>query len=497
MEDLISFAFCRWDFFQASVDFLTHKVEPALQDLDSLVEHFNKKNWPRPWLRDIVQKSARSKKPILRDFDILIALFKDTKWPENELRDILHACVDFQLPILHSCLRFGLNEAASLYLLRNPHAIFDSIEVQMTALHISTLSRATECVEAIEIILRDVPELKRVDYVNQLDDTNQTAFDYAMNISPVAVIDALIRAGAAFDNRDRLGYTPLMNACHLGQDEVIECLVDHGADITAPNGFNQSVLEIIMTGDSRMKHSLLKRLAPRTNQAQLNRALWHAVNNENEKKFVGVLLECGADPEYVDLSGNAVLLHQESPQSFESTAGRPGIPAHEHLQEFRTTNVSEPQTVAQRGSTDGDLSIEGRNEERDDGILAMMNSLSINDGARKVDAWCYIGTGSFSIVRIGPLEMCKYLFEKGVYGNIASLQNVSDSRNHISHITYTDEMGLPHRRYGRDNIKGIAGVVIAERRSWKCFRKAPTTYVKIKWVGIEHRDSVLCPHNYS
>ena len=342
-----------------------------------------------------------------------------------------------------------------------------------------------------------MPELKRVDYVNQLDDTNQTAFDYAMNISPLAVIDALIRAGAAFDNRDRLGYTPLMNACHLGRDEAIECLVNHGADITAPNVFNQSVLEIIMTGDSQMKHSLLKRLAPRASQTQLNRALWHAVNNESEKEFLGVLLECGADPQYVGLSENAVRLDQESPQSFENVAGRPGIPAHEHLQEFRTTNVSEPQMAAPTSSADGDLSIEGGNEERDDGILAMMKSLSINDGARKVDAWCYIGIGRFSIVRIGPLEMCKYIFEKGVYRNIASLQNVSDSRSRISHITYTDEMGLPQRRYGRDNIKGIAGVVIAERSSWKYSRKAPTIYVKIKWVGIEHRDSVLCPHSYS
>ncbi|KAJ6126442.1 hypothetical protein N7523_002054 [Penicillium sp. IBT 18751x] len=102
-----------------------------------------------------------------------------------------------------------------------------------------------------------------------------------------------------------------------------------------------------MTGDSRMKHSLLKRLAPRTNHAQLNRTLWHAVNNRNEKEF----------------------------------------------------------TAAQRGSTAGDLSIEGGNEERYDGILAMINSLSITDGARKVDAWCYIGTGSFSILRIGPLDV--------------------------------------------------------------------------------------------
>ncbi|KAJ6126441.1 hypothetical protein N7523_002053 [Penicillium sp. IBT 18751x] len=162
----------QWTLFLSrltSVDFLVPKVESSLQDLDSLVEHFSKKDWPIP-PPDLENR-------ILRDFDILIALFEDTKWPENELRDIFHACVDFQLPILHSGLRFWLSEAASLYLLRNPHAILHSNEVQMTALHISTLPRVTECVEAIEIIFRDVPELKRVTYVNQLDDTNQTAFD--------------------------------------------------------------------------------------------------------------------------------------------------------------------------------------------------------------------------------------------------------------------------------------------------------------------------------
>lgn len=125
-------------------------------------------------------------------------------------------------------------------------------------------------------------------------------------------------------------------------------------------------------------------------------------------------------------------------------------------------------------------------------MLITMESMSINDDYRNVDAWCYVGSGSFSIVCIGPIGNCKYVLERGVFGSTAWLQNGSDSRNRISHITYTDEMGLRHYRYGRNNIKGIVGVAVAGRPSCRCSPRAPTTYVKIKWVDIARMDSILC-----
>jgi ankyrin repeat protein len=87
-------------------------------------------------------------------------------------------------------------------------------------------------------------------------------------------VNMLISAGARINDTDRLGYTPLMNACHLGRDEIVHCLVDRGADIQATNNFNLSALECTMTGGSRKKKTLLQRICPHATQLQLNRALW-------------------------------------------------------------------------------------------------------------------------------------------------------------------------------------------------------------------------------
>lgn len=273
VEDLISFTFCRWDFFQASVGFFKGKIGPSIQNVDALVCLFNEKYWPKHWLQAIVQNSARSEQSILQDIDILIQLFETTGWPEKEFRDIVHLCASFKLPILHSCLDCGFHEVARLSLQRSARAIFDTNNLKMSTLHISILARATEIVNVLEVILRDMPESNRIEYVNQLDEVGHTALAYAITSSSIAFIDTLIRAGADVDRRDRLGYTSLMDACHLGRDKVIDCLVDYGADVTATNNFNQSILEHIMMGESQKKHAHLRRLCPRTSQEQLNRAL--------------------------------------------------------------------------------------------------------------------------------------------------------------------------------------------------------------------------------
>lgn len=166
VENIIAFVFCRWDFFQASVGFLTHKVGPTLQSLDSLVEAFKDKHWPKQWLWDLIQKSTKSGKSSLRGFNSLLALFKKNEWPENVLRDIVSACASRGLPISHSCLHCKFHEGAILYLQKDPRAILDTNESQMTVLHVSILFRATKCVEAIEVILRDMAEPDRVSYVN-------------------------------------------------------------------------------------------------------------------------------------------------------------------------------------------------------------------------------------------------------------------------------------------------------------------------------------------
>jgi len=47
-ENLVSFAFCRWDLFQALIGFIESKARPSLQILGHLLTLFEK-TWPKKW----------------------------------------------------------------------------------------------------------------------------------------------------------------------------------------------------------------------------------------------------------------------------------------------------------------------------------------------------------------------------------------------------------------------------------------------------------------
>ncbi|CAG7956120.1 unnamed protein product [Penicillium olsonii] len=152
----------------------------------------------------------------------------------------------------------------------------------MAVLHISVLKSVHTLVQEIGTIAQNMPEFDRVEFVNRPDDVQNTPLDYAITTSSSTIVNILVSAGVRINDTDRLGYTPLMNACHLGRDEVVHCLVDRGADIRATNSFNLSVLECIVIGESRTKEALLQRICPHATQVQLNRALWLAVNDKKE-----------------------------------------------------------------------------------------------------------------------------------------------------------------------------------------------------------------------
>ncbi|KAJ5752816.1 hypothetical protein N7520_009733 [Penicillium odoratum] len=436
-EDVIAFVSCRWDFFQASIDFLIDRVGPAFQGLDSLVKAVIHKNWPKQWLWDLMRRS-KSGKSSLRGFKSLLNLFEQNEWPEKVLRNIVSACAKHGSPISHSCLNSHFYEGAILYLQEEPNAALDMTRSQMSVLQSSILLRATKCVEIIEAILQDMTEPERVAHINYFDDFSNTALDYAVRISPVPIIDALIRLGADFDNRDKLGFTPLMNACHLGRDEAIHCLIDHGANVTATNNFGESALE------SNIK----------------NTALLHAF--KNNKQFLDLFLECGAEGPYIGLPERII--------SLDLVDGQSSAHMQQQIPSTLLENVAESQTSGiepQRRSSpiDGTEVDEGQRGTRDDHISRTIGALKINDMHSRVDAWGYIGTGCFSIMRIGSLEACKYIFKIGLLGNTESLQKVSDSQSRISHITYIDEMGRTQRLYGRENVQEITGDLIPTFRT--------------------------------
>ncbi|KAJ5340285.1 hypothetical protein N7541_009409 [Penicillium brevicompactum] len=299
--DLVSFAFCRWDLFQALIGFIESKARPSLQSLGHLVTLFEK-TWPKKWLRIMIPICARSEQPILRDLGTLVELFEDSHWPKEQLRDIILESARYDQPAVHSCVGLGFEEVACRYLRKSPHGLFDTNILHMTVLHISVLKRVHTVLQEIGTIAQNMPGFDRVEFVNRPDDVQNTPLDYAITTSSSTIVNILVSAGARINETDRLGYTPLMNACHLGRDEVVHCLVDRGADIRATNSFNLSVLECIVIGESRTKEALLQRICPHATQVQLNRALWLAVNDKKEP--VGVLLRFGADGQYAGILEN-------------------------------------------------------------------------------------------------------------------------------------------------------------------------------------------------
>lgn len=88
-----------------------------------------------------------------------------------------------------------------------------------------------------------------------------------------------------------------------------------------------------------------------------------------------------------------------------------------------------------------------------------------------------------------------------MYGKEDSFQDASNSHSRISkcisNVKYTEERGYTHWRYGWLNIEDIVGIVAADRKSYKTFVRAPTMYVKIKWIGISSEDLALWRKNCS
>ncbi|KAJ5267383.1 hypothetical protein N7478_010191 [Penicillium angulare] len=494
VEDLVSFTFCRWDFFCASVDFLMHKMGPALQSLDSLVEIFKDKRWPKQWLLNLILKSTKLGALGFRGFICLVALFEKKHWPEKVLRDIVSACASHGTPIPHSCLRCEFIEGASLYLKACPCAIFDTDQFQMTILQVHVLCRATACIEAIEAILREISEPDQRRYVNQLDDFNQTALDYAIRISPPTVIHALIRAGAEFDNHDQLGFTLLMNACHLGRVETVQCLGRHGASVTAASNVGLSALEYVMMGESRSKDSLLKYLGPRASQYQLNRALSLARGQGNE--FMNTLIECGADAQSMRSSEDMLSIRTPRPPSPTTIHQYSALPVIGSAPESWASNIVGPPMRDSINLTRRESTNEGRQYGRDNTTLRAAHSANFSAENAQVDECAKLGLVASPLcawVRWRPADT----FSKGDVWRQGFTSKRVRLPEPISNVKYIDEIGYTHRRYRRANIEKIVGVVVAEKLPCNSFVRAPTAYVKVKWTGVSYEDLVLCTDNCS
>ncbi|KAJ6004605.1 hypothetical protein N7540_012974 [Penicillium herquei] len=286
MRDVISFTFCRWDFFLGSIGFLTKKIGPAFRHLDALAAVFNDNRWPSIWLLQILQHTLEIPETILQDFDVFLSVFEETGGTANVLRDVVRKCATCRLSTLHGCLSCKLYHMSSLYLRRNPSAVFQRACGNITVLHIVAVSGPLYLLEVIVEILKDMPQSCRASYIDQRDDLGNTALTYALKAPSVQPIDVLVRAGGDYNQRDASGFTLLMNACFHGFDQTAKYLIRCGANVTARNNFDHSALELVMMGESCSKDELFRCLQPYLNQSQLNKALWNDWNNGKQGRQI-------------------------------------------------------------------------------------------------------------------------------------------------------------------------------------------------------------------
>eukprot|EP01114_Cavostelium_apophysatum_P019392 TRINITY_DN623_c0_g1_i1.p1 TRINITY_DN623_c0_g1~~TRINITY_DN623_c0_g1_i1.p1 ORF type:complete len:153 (+),score=56.23 TRINITY_DN623_c0_g1_i1:40-498(+) len=101
----------------------------------------------------------------------------------------------------------------------------------------------------------DVKELiKQID-VNTTDQLGNTALHYAAGANHLSTIKILVTAPKVNVNKkDKVGDTALHKAAFKGSEEVVQALVDAGADINAKNNQGQKPSDVAKTSNV---HALL------------------------------------------------------------------------------------------------------------------------------------------------------------------------------------------------------------------------------------------------
>ncbi|KAJ9480753.1 hypothetical protein VN97_g12777 [Penicillium thymicola] len=162
-------------------------------------------------------------------------------------------------------------------------------------------------------------------------------------------------------------------------------------------------------------------------------------------------------------------------------------------------DLSEPPNprMASNGMNPGGPAPVDVDDEEYGEVLNDLKTLSAGrDQDGEPDAWSRLGRSRVLLVRYGPYKAAKYRVQTANGYDTTGLQKVSELETRISHITYRGQDGEKHKRYTRNNVAGIVGVAIKERKdSTKEYKIAPVAYVKIKWQDIDEADQKLLTRN--
>jgi ankyrin repeat protein len=179
----------------------------------------------------------------------------------------------------------------------------------------------TSCEKAVDSKLRKGIERKDIAMIKEAvlnganyqlknEKTGETAFLIAAEKGDLELVKSLIEKGVDINQADKTGQTALMGAAYYDHFDIIKYLVEHEADVnkTMPVGYNALSISIIGKGTFQTVQYLLKNNAAIVSKGLFNRtAIWDAVA-ENKPGIVELLLQNGADPNYVAENGASLLI---------------------------------------------------------------------------------------------------------------------------------------------------------------------------------------------
>ncbi|KAJ5642524.1 hypothetical protein N7490_006524 [Penicillium lividum] len=194
----------------------------------------------------------------------------------------------------------------------------------------------------------------------------------------------------------------------------------------------------------------------------------------------------------------------QSKPPYDGQEGNTALPSSPQKEPEEPEDISMTDTGSQHGSDTSGGNTSYSTGDTDDStedleLLADFQTLSIGGGQTgKVDGFGGKGRSRFFIFQVGPRRAPRFVFERTNGYTTEGFINLSIYKYRISQIKYEDEKGEEHWQYTRENVIGIVGVAIEEREeSLREYKKAPQTWIKIKWRNIKEEHAKLLSRNCS
>ena len=140
-------------------------------------------------------------------------------------------------------------------------------------------------------------------------DTPGEALHLAVRSGRLDDVKRLIAGGAPVDARDALGSTPLLDAAWIGETEIAQFLMDHGADVNARHTESGAtpLQYAVLKGRTEMTKLLLKAGAAVSGEYRDGQSLLHVAAARGYAAIIELLVQAGANVQALDATGNTPL----------------------------------------------------------------------------------------------------------------------------------------------------------------------------------------------